>query len=214
MIDLIGCVFGRLTVIEVVKVKGQEKRLRCTCECGSEVLALAYNVKNGNTRSCGCMAREARSARGKAVGAELGRMNRKHGQSTTATYASWRDAKARCYNPNVHSYPHYGGRGIGMCERWRNSFEAFLEDMGQKPDGLTLERENNDRDYEPGNCVWATRRDQSQNRPAFNRLNRKTAADVRRRLRAGESVEALAAEFGAARSTIQNVGDGKSWNEE
>ncbi len=81
-----------------------------------------------------------------------------------AGYYSWLNMLTRCYNPNSRDYPRYGGRGIAVCERWRRSFAAFAADMGPRPDGYTLERKDNTKGYEPGNCVWATRQAQSRNR--------------------------------------------------
>jgi hypothetical protein len=97
---------------------------------------------------------------------DLAAMNRAratHAMSRTSTYAVWRSMLSRCTNPNAKDYPRYGGRGITVCDRWR-VFENFLADMGPRPDGLTLERENGARGYEPGNCKWATPTAQARNR--------------------------------------------------
>ncbi len=89
--------------------------------------------------------------------------NKTHGRCGTPEYRTWRDMKNRCYNHKNADYKHYGGRGIVVCERWRNSFMNFYSDMGPRPKDLTLERKNNDGDYEPGNCKWVSMREQRRN---------------------------------------------------
>ena len=88
---------------------------------------------------------------------------KRHGLTDTPTHSSWCSMNSRCNNPKVHQYPYYGGKGIKVCERWK-SFENFLSDMGPRPEGMTLDRINNTKDYEPSNCRWATRDEQSKNR--------------------------------------------------
>jgi len=90
--------------------------------------------------------------------------NATHGMTGTPTYTSWAEMKQRCYNPNDPFFGRYGGRGIAVCDRWRNSFEAFLEDMGVRPCGTTIDRVNNDEHYSPGNCRWATHKEQARHR--------------------------------------------------
>lgn len=96
-----------------------------------------------------------------------------HGMDGTPTYRSWVDMKRRCYSPQRPDYHRYGGRGITVCEAWRNSFEAFFADMGMRPDGKTLDRIHNDKAYEPGNCKWSTRTEQGRN----TRTNRIVVVD-------------------------------------
>jgi hypothetical protein len=161
-IDLTGFVFNRYTVIERdFSKKSRYARWICKCKCGNIRSIPTHSLKSGDAISCGCFRNEKLVER------------KTHGQSSlngTPEYRTYFGMKARCYNENTENYPRYGGRGITVCNRWLESFENFFEDMGKKPSlNHSLDRINNDGNYEPGNCRWATKKEQSQNR-ANNRV--------------------------------------------
>lgn len=148
-----GRVFGRLTVTgDAPDPRPGRRYLRCVCECGVTKAIYLGSLTTGVTASCGCLRAEMTSERRK-----------KHGLSRSPTYNSWMGMKARCLKRACQAYKNYGGRGITVCDRWM-SFENFLADMGECPPGMSIERLRNEDGYEPGNCEWATDKEQANNK--------------------------------------------------
>lgn len=152
---MIGKRFGKLTVIGYGGSDGKNSAWLCRCDCGNESIVRRPNLRSGITQSCGCN----RNANWLVTHGQA-----RKGVNRTKVYRAWADMKTRCYNSNWKEYHYYGGRGITVCERWLNSFENFYADMGDSPEGMSLDRINNDGDYEPSNCRWATSSQQAYNR--------------------------------------------------
>lgn len=157
-VDIVGKKFNRLTVISEYDKRTNAGKVQflCKCDCGNIIIAVGSKIKSGYTKSCRCLNKEKTSELGKSY---------IHKMAGTSIYTIWSSMKSRCHHIKSDSYGNYGGRGIIVCERWRNSFENFFQDMGHRPnDKYSLERINNDGNYEPENCKWATRQEQELNK--------------------------------------------------
>lgn len=157
VVDRVGERHGRLLVSARAENKIEPSgavraQWQCICDCGTITTVSGQSLGRGSTKSCGCLAREAVIQR-----------TQTHGLSRTHIYRSWNTMIQRCTNPNNTHWPSYGGRGISVCKEWF-SFENFYRDMGERPHGATLERSDNNKGYEPGNVIWASRLAQANNR--------------------------------------------------
>jgi hypothetical protein len=186
--DVTGIRFGRLVALSVIKNRNHKytwNSWRCRCDCGQFSNVRISDLMD-HTKSCGCLRVEKVSENFTTHGhTSKGNVSRE--------YRTWCSMKERCDNPKNKRYQDYGARGISICKRWRTSFQAFLDDMGSKPPGMTLERKNTNGNYEPSNCTWADNFAQSNNR----RNNRRVIHE-------GQSltVSQLARKLGVKYSTV------------
>lgn len=155
--DLTGQRFGKLLVIRPKEsTKKRHITWDCLCDCGNQTTAVGVYLRSGSKQSCGCLRSEI-----------IAEASTKHGhsraQKASPTYISWASMRTRCLNKNAKNFEHYGGRGISVCERWKH-FVNFLNDMGERPEKMSLDRINVNGNYEPSNCRWATASEQVRNR--------------------------------------------------
>lgn len=184
---LIGKRFSRLTVLGFDNGHGSKAKTICHCDCGNETSVLVYHLKDGKTKSCGCLQREV----------SIKRLT-KHGHASrgqrTPEYQCWTGMLRRCENQLHPSYKDYGGRGITVCGRW-HTFELFLADVGKRPSSKhSLDRINNDGNYEPSNCRWATKQEQVDNRRTFGRIETFSNAELVAELQRRQALQVTTAE--------------------
>lgn len=152
MKTLVGKKFGRLEVLFRLPNEGNYSVWKCRCDCGAEISALGCKLTGGRKKSCGCLIDEARK-----------KVLTTHGLSKTRAYAAHHSMMTRCYDPKCDSYERYGGAGITVAAEWHDPVK-FFQDMGECPPGMTLDRLENSKGYEPGNCRWATRLEQASHK--------------------------------------------------
>lgn len=199
--DYIGKRYGRLVVLSegpIIESKSGKKRssLNCICDCGKEATVSTKRLKDGTTSSCGCYHKDRQIE-----------LKKTHGRSHTSEYNIWCSMKQRCTDPKLKAFPHYGGRGIKVCSRWLESFENFYEDMGERPKGKSLDRLDNEGNYEKDNCAWRSRIEQANNKRSnvyyLYQGESKTMPEWARKF--GISIGALATRLGRLGMTIEQA---------
>jgi hypothetical protein len=209
--DLTGQTFGRLRVVgrgaDCVSPKGKHvTRFECVCDCGNAVLVAAGKLLRGRTKSCGCF---------RSDNARI--QETTHGEASTSIYNTWKHAKSRCCNPGNRYYEGYGGRGITMYEPWLSSYQSFAswirDNLGPRPSpDHSLDRIDNDGNYEPGNLRWATDVQQQRNRRS-TKVTATVVARVRAMVAAGVRQKDIAAGEGLSLSHVKAIAQGRIWRE-
>lgn len=194
--NLAGKRFSRWMVLRQSPSTNANTRWYCRCDCGVEKSVLAKNLVSGESLSCGCLRRDAVFL---------------HGLSATSVYKIYKSMISRCCNSDNKSYGRYGARGISVCDRWRESFESFLVDMGERPSlKHSIDRINNDLGYSPENCRWATAHEQGQNMRS-TKLTAGAVRDIREMSKNGATLASIASIYPVHLETIRRVVKRKRW---
>lgn len=199
-VDLTGQKFNRLLVISrAAAVSPAGAIWRCVCDCGTEVAVNSLKLRAGKTKSCGCL-RDGNTAQ----------LNKTHGMANKSpAYKSWKEMRFRCNSPKSDKWEWYGGRGISVCKEW-DSFEVFLKDMGQRPPNTTIDRIDNDGNYEPSNCRWASQLDQTRKQEK-NKLRDGISELLRADRLLGMSYRALGDKYKVSATTAHRCCIGRTW---
>ena len=203
LIDLTEKTFERLTVIGRAENDSRGgSRWKCECNCGEIIIVHGSSLRKKLTKSCGCIRREVTIER-----------NKTHGMRYSSEYNIWTMMVKRCNNSNYHQFENYGGRGIAVCESWKE-FENFYEDMGPRPSDLhSINRIDNDGNYEPSNCNWATATDQARNKRNNTIKSIDDANDIRKLYKTGRyTQQELADIYKCSHFTIYNIVHNRQWN--
>lgn len=203
--DISGFRSGRLVALYPIGIEQRQVLWMCQCDCGNEKVTSATKISSKRVQSCGCLQFDTTQKLGLSQSIHgHSRINGKRGK----TYSVWTHMKARCNNKKHQEYKNYGGRGIKICDRW-NRFENFLSDMGEKPDGLSLDRIDNMDGYYKENCRWATPSEQSRNRRVV-----KLTIDMVRNIREDKRTHTvIAGIYGISASYVSNIKTRIKWKE-
>jgi len=198
-INVTGMRFGKLTVIgRSEKTSSSGALWVCICDCGGKTVTTSLKLRNGHTSSCGCL--RINASQSLII----------HGQANKSpTYRSWKEMRQRCLNPKSDKWKWYGGRGIKICDQW-SSYMIFLADMGERPLGMTIDRIDNNGNYEPTNCMWATQLDQTRKQEK-NVLTEEIASQLRVDREYGMTYQALSEKYGISKATAHRCVAGKTW---
>jgi hypothetical protein len=200
----------RYGALIVVRDSGQTsnriKIWECLCDCGETYLVRQDSLKSGATTCCKKCRYKKTTKHGQS-----GRTNDDKTSIGNITYRSWVYMKSRCYNPNHKDYPHYGEKGIIVCESWKNSFENFFDYMGERPSKeYSLDRIDVNGNYEPGNCKWSNRQDQGQNRTT-TKLTKEKVKEIKILISEGNTNKSIAETYGVSMQCICDIKKGRRW---